>query len=138
MCYCQQSGATCSWTDLNGWNVDATIRIRTSPPGLPQDVEQVNDILPTTFRLGQNYPNPFNPATAIDYDLPARAAVTLTVFDVLGRTVTTLVNEVQPAGQHIARWDGADYHGNPVASGVYFYRLIADDSRLTRKMLLLK
>jgi hypothetical protein len=76
---------------------------------------------PTTFALDQNFPNPFNPATTIQYQLPSDSRVTLKVYDVLGREVTTLLNDIRPAGYHDAQWDA----GN-VASGVYFYRLEAE------------
>jgi hypothetical protein len=76
---------------------------------------------PTTFALDQNFPNPFNPTTKIQYQLPIDSKVTLKVYDVLGREVTTLLNDIRPAGYHDAQWDA----GN-VASGVYFYRMEAE------------
>jgi hypothetical protein len=75
---------------------------------------------PTTFALDQNFPNPFNPTTKIQYQLPIDSKVILKVYDVLGREVTTLLNDIRPAGYHDAQWDA----GN-VASGVYFYRMEA-------------
>ncbi|MEW6511437.1 MAG: FG-GAP-like repeat-containing protein [Bacteroidota bacterium] len=81
--------------------------------------------LPTVYTLQQNYPNPFNPSTTIDYDLPAASNVTLTIYDILGREVATLVNEMKGAGRYSMRWDGRTQHGLPVASGVYFYRIEA-------------
>jgi hypothetical protein len=75
-------------------------------------------VLPGTFSLGQNYPNPFNPTTVISYQLPAFSFVTLKVFDMLGREVTTLVNGERGAGAHSVTWDALGY-----PSGVYVYRL---------------
>jgi hypothetical protein len=88
---------------------------------------------PETMYLEQNYPNPFNPTTAIIYQLSVVSFVTLKVFDVLGREVATLVNEVNQPGIHGVRWDGSAF-----PSGVYFYSLQTGDFRSTRRMLLIK
>lgn len=104
--------------------------------------ESITDILPSSFQLEQNYPNPFNPSTSIWFDLPTRAKVTLTVFNLLGQEVSTLVDEDLPAGRHLSIWDGHADNGASVASGIYFYKLIAntDDKEFveTKKMMLLK
>ncbi|HTY10209.1 MAG TPA: T9SS type A sorting domain-containing protein [Bacteroidota bacterium] len=89
--------------------------------------------VPNAYALSQNYPNPFNPATMIEYQLKDKGFVTLTVFDVLGRRVATLVNGEQTGGTHSAYWDASTF-----ASGVYFYRLKAGDFIETKKMLLMK
>jgi len=93
--------------------------------------------LPVSYSLQQNYPNPFNPATLIEYQVPSASRVTLTVFDVLGREISTLLDEAVPAGSHSVRWDAT---GLP--SGVYFYRLEAAGAgqlfSATRKMILMK
>jgi len=94
--------------------------------------------LPAKFELAQNYPNPFNPETAIKYSVPYRADVTIDVFNILGRKVTTLVNENKTAGEYEVIWDGNSRGGKTAASGVYFYRLKAGDQTLIRKMLLMK
>jgi flagellar hook assembly protein FlgD len=88
----------------------------------------------------QNYPNPFNPTTTLSFDIPGEAEekqqATLTVCDLRGRHVTTLVDgEVEP-GSHRVVWDGRDDHGDPVASGVYFYSLRSATKTHTRKMIL--
>ena len=88
--------------------------------------------------LHQNAPNPFNPLTTIRYDLPANARVRLSIIDVAGRRVRTLVDEQQTAGSRSAIWNGRDDAGRAVASGVYFYVLDAGKERLTRKLVLLK
>ena len=89
--------------------------------------------LPVAFTLIQNYPNPFNPTTTIKYELPRTSNVTLSVYDLLGRQVSVLVNERRSAGVHEAKFDGSN-----LASGVYFYRLQAGDFAQTKRLLLLK
>ena len=91
-------------------------------------------ILPDQFQLFQNYPNPFNPKTTIQYELPVAAKIELTVFDILGKHVKTLMNSWQAAGIYLVEFDGRD-----LSSGVYLYRLKIDQQRvLTKKMILLK
>jgi hypothetical protein len=94
----------------------------------------------TRVELFQNHPNPFNPTTEIEFVVPEGRArqVTLIIFDVTGARVATLVDEEKTPGLYTARWDGRDFHGNNVGSGVYFYRLLTDDVALTKKMILLK
>jgi len=89
--------------------------------------------LPTIFSLQQNYPNPFNPSTTIRYELPHASQVSLTVYDVLGRQVSVLVNDRREAGVHEVQFDGS-----MLASGVYFYRLQAGDFVQTKRLLLLR
>ena len=93
---------------------------------------------PARVTLGQNVPNPFNPSTAISMGLPAAGHVTLTVYDIGGRRVRTLVDAPVPAGFRSVTWDGRDSRGQMVASGVYFYRMTTEGYRQTRKMLLVK
>ncbi len=85
--------------------------------------------VPRTISLGQNYPNPFNPWTTIKFWMPTSQRVSVKVFDLLGRELTTLASGVVPAGEHTVRWDASQ-----VPSGVYFYRLIAGPFSQTRKM----
>lgn len=94
--------------------------------------------LPQSIVLMQNYPNPFNIETAISYSLPRACFIRLTVYDLLGREVRTLVESQQSAGPHVILWNGCDNSGSDVASGVYFYRLESDDFIDKKKMLLLK
>ncbi len=89
--------------------------------------------LPETFSLDQNYPNPFNPTTQINYSVPKRSLVTLTVYNVLGQKVATLFSGYQNAGNYQATFNAGRY-----ASGVYFYRLEAGSHSMTKKMMLLK
>jgi parallel beta-helix repeat protein len=99
-------------------------------------VEQ--EAIPTEFSLDQNYPNPFNPATVINYSLPINSFVTLKVFDMLGREVKTLINNEVVAGRHAVEWKGDDNSGNRVATGVYVYRVSADNFVSSKKMILIK
>lgn len=94
--------------------------------------------LPLAYSLEQNYPNPFNPSTSIRFSLGQRSPVNLTIYNTLGRRVTTLVDEQLPAGEHLAQWDGTDASGHTVASGLYLYRLDAGEFTEGRKMLLVK
>ena len=95
--------------------------------------------LPTAFSLAANFPNPFNPATTIRYALPQAAAVELTVYNVVGQPVRTLVAEHQSAGRYAVEWDATDDRGHGVSSGMYFYRLQAgEEFREVKKMLLLR
>lgn len=97
--------------------------------------------LPKAFGLAQNYPNPFNPSTTITYNIPEgsdRVAVKLTVFNLRGQLVKSLVDDFKGPGQYSVNWDGSDSNGQRVASGVYFYRINAGDFRATRKMVILK
>jgi hypothetical protein len=94
--------------------------------------------LPSRVSLEQNYPNPFNPSTRIVFELPAPAAVRLSVFDASGRRVAVLRDESMTAGRHEVLWDGSDAAGRPAASGVYLYRLETGGMVETRRMLLVK
>lgn len=94
--------------------------------------------VPDRYSLNQNYPNPFNPTTEIAFALKADGNVRLTVFNVLGQQVSTLVDEFMPAGKHTVTWDGRSNDGRSAASGIYFYRIQANDFIETKKMTLLK
>ncbi len=94
--------------------------------------------VPSTFALEGNYPNPFNPSTTIRFHIAEPSHVTLTVFDVMGRTVARLVDQEMPAGSYAAEWDGKSDAGLIVAGGIYFYRLEAGSYVETRAMSLVK
>jgi hypothetical protein len=87
--------------------------------------------------LQQNVPNPFNPTTRIEYEVQS-GNVSLDVFDVMGRHVRQLVQVGNASGRAVVEWDGRDDHGQAVSSGVYFYRLVAGSSTVTKRMTLLK
>ena len=94
--------------------------------------------LPNKFILHQNYPNPFNPITTLRYDLPEHSYVNVTVYDMIGREVRTLVNTTQDAGFKSVIWDATNNQGNPVSAGVYLYQIQAGEFVQTKKMVLLK
>ncbi len=103
------------------------------------------ELVPVSLKLRQNYPNPFNPVTAISYQLPAVSQVQLEIYNTIGQRVRTLVNRRQAAGRYTVQWDGRNDASQPVASGVYVYRLtVGQSSSLslprvqTRKMVLLR
>jgi len=94
--------------------------------------------LPTQFELGANYPNPFNAGTMIPYSLPQTANVQISIFNVLGQRVSTLVSGVQQAGYKKVFWNGTNASGMTVPSGIYFVRMQAADLNLTRRVMLVK
>ncbi len=91
-----------------------------------------------SFSLQQNYPNPFNAATTIEYHLSAAGVIRLHIFDMLGREVATLVDGHQREGLHRIQWNGLDKAHQPVANGIYVYRITAEDRVEIKKMVLLK
>jgi len=99
----------------------------------PSDVDNTNNDLLSDYNLYQNYPNPFNSTTTFKFSLTSQQFVTLKIFDVLGRELQTLVNELKTAGRYELPWNAAN-----LTSGVYYYRLQAGDFVQTRKMILLK
>ncbi len=107
---------------------DTMLLFETDAIGLP----------PTSLRLAQNVPNPFNPATTVSFFLPSRAGVRLDVFDVSGKFVATLVDEVRGSGSSEVSWNGTNASGENVSSGIYFYRLTAGKETISRKMILLR
>jgi hypothetical protein len=97
------------------------------------DIEDESIIVPKTFSLDQNFPNPFNPSTIINYELPVRNDVELTIYNLIGEKVTTLVSKNQSAGKYSVEWDASG-----VASGVYYYKISAGEFQAVRKMVLLR
>ena len=96
------------------------------------------DILPERFRLAQNYPNPFNSGTVIEFALKRRAEIKLIVYDILGRPVRHLEAGNYAAGEYRIPFDGNSDNRLPLASGIYFYRLMADNVTQSKKMIILK
>jgi hypothetical protein len=91
-----------------------------------------------SFSLGQNYPNPFNPTTAIQFDLSKNSNVKLAVYNLQGQLVNVIASGDFKAGSHLANWNGKDSYGREVGSGIYIYRLNADNVTLNKKMLLVR
>jgi len=102
------------------------------------EIELKEEIIPESFVLHQNFPNPFNPETIINYQLPEKVHVNISVFNLRGQRVRILENREREAGYHTVRWDGCDELGNKVVSGIYLYRIQAGDFICTRKMALMK
>jgi hypothetical protein len=95
-------------------------------------------ILPITYELYNPYPNPFNPVTTLRYDLPEDALVNITICDMMGRVVKTLINDQQTAGYRSLQWNATNDAGSPVSAGIYLNMIQAGDFRQTKKMVLLK
>ena len=98
----------------------------------------VNNQLPHAFNVYNNYPNPFNPVTTLRYDLPEDALVNITIYDIMGRIVRTLINSQQNAGFKSIQWNATNDAGSPLSAGLYLYKIQADYLVQTRKMVLLK
>ena len=101
--------------------------------GMITGTNAVGTIVPSTYNLNQNYPNPFNPVTKINFDIPKQGFVSLKIYDILGRQVRTLVNEVKAPGSY-----SVDFNGSELSSGVYFYRMESNGYTDIKKMLLIK
>jgi len=94
--------------------------------------------IPDVYALHQNYPNPFNPTTQIKYDLPEDAMVSIIIYDIMGRSIRSLVNSKQTAGYRSIQWNATNNLGEPVSAGMYIYMIQAGDFIQTKKMVLLK
>jgi hypothetical protein len=105
-------------------------------------IEYLMSQIPKEYSLKQNYPNPFNPTTTIIYGLPKLSHVDIRIYDLLGREVTTLVNDKQEAKHYKVIWDAKDRSGNDIPSGMYLYRIVAKSGDRTfvktRKLLLMR
>ena len=97
-----------------------------------------NSVMPHNYALHQNFPNPFNPVTSLRYDLPEQSFVTLTIYDLIGREITQLVNTTQEAGFRSVQWDATDSFGKPVSAGIYLYKITTVEFVQTKKMVLVK
>ena len=97
-----------------------------------------DNVIPTEFSLGQNYPNPFNPVTNISFSVPQSMTATIEVYNILGKKVRTVFDGMAEAGRNTVIWDGTNANGEPVASGIYFYRMQAGSYEMSRKMVLMK
>lgn len=102
------------------------------------DVNDTENNLPFNFSLSNNYPNPFNPSTKIEYSLPKASNVKIEVYNSLGQLVNVLENSFRNAGKYNLVWNGSNSIGNPVSSGIYFYRMSAEGFTLVKKMILMR
>lgn len=101
------------------------------------DIQDQLNNLPESFVLYQNYPNPFNPSTTIKFNLPQQGKVTLSIFNILGQKVATLIDEIKDAGQYKVLFNAASA-GTNLASGIYFYNISFDNKQITKKMVYMK
>jgi len=125
------SGSGC--TDLTGGSVQS---LRPNVTFVMNSILAVNgneNILPKEYSLSQNYPNPFNPVTRISFSVPRKDFVTLKIFDILGREISTLVNEIKTPGNYIV-----DFDAKSLSSGVYFYKITTNSYSDTKRMMLIK
>ncbi len=134
-----------SYSPLNRYTIAAvktgyTVAREFLVPSIVADTEEerIDDNLPDNFSLSQNYPNPFNPITTIRFELPYRSDISLDIYNILGQQVTSLSSGEHAYGTYEVTWDGRDENGRPVASGIYFYRLITDAFTSTKKMILIR
>ena len=138
--------------DLNSvttlWDVSVTdsfevVASNNGPFSLFIDIEGMlniknNNLIPDIYALYQNYPNPFNPVTTIKYNLPEDALVKVVIFDVMGRKVKTLMNEIQSSGYHSILWNSTNDMGEDISAGMYIYTILAGEYRSSKKMVLIK
>lgn len=134
-----RGGAIVVWDDFRN-NHGALYAAHVNSVGIITSAHrESSDPRPATPHLLQNYPNPFNPRTTIEYEIPERGHVRVTIYDSLGKEVSELVDEIQSAGVHNVFWDGRNSQGERVSTGVYYFRIVVDDVyQTTRKSVLLK
>ena len=101
------------------------------------NIAGAND-MPTVYKVHQNHPNPFNPVTTLRYDLPQDAMVNIIIYDLMGKSIKSLVNSNQSAGYHSIQWNSINNEGQQVSAGLYLYTIQAGEFRQTKKMVLLK
>jgi len=124
-----------TWSNANWTAIDSWTSFSEDCSALPVSDEP---ILVTEYKLHDAYPNPFNPITTLRYDLPEQANVNIIIYDMLGRQVRTLLNEIQDAGYRSVIWNATNDFGKPVSAGVYLYQIQAGEFVKTKKMVLLK
>jgi flagellar hook assembly protein FlgD len=127
--------------DENGNLINILDELTLNPTGIKRNKKNYNN----DFNLNQNYPNPFNPSTVISYQIPALSHVTLKIYDVLGKEISTLVNEEKNAGIYKVKFDASSYRMSNLTTGIYFYRITIQSDILaagtfseTKKMLLIR
>ena len=138
-----------NWSDPNNFNISEnqlcppypdcieTYEGEQDTSGCDQ-VSIIDETFPITYNLHNAYPNPFNPVTTLRYNLPEDGLVTITIYDMMGRIVKTMVNSEQTAGYKSVQWNATNNAGHPVSAGLYLYTLQAGDFRQVKKMVLLK
>ncbi|HMA77375.1 MAG TPA: T9SS type A sorting domain-containing protein [Candidatus Krumholzibacteriaceae bacterium] len=156
-CIYRAEGDDVNFTRINESVIDAETTVEYSDPGaIPgrsyryyiSAVKEKSEVVrsptfeltlpPKPITLYQNFPNPFNPSTTIRFFIPDKRRVTLDIFDVRGRKINTLIDEIKTADRYRAEWDGRNSRGKPVSSGVYYYRLSAGKKVITKKLVLMR
>tara|TARA_Y100000588_G_scaffold366674_1_gene432648 strand:+ start:144 stop:6026 length:5883 start_codon:yes stop_codon:yes gene_type:complete len=122
---------SCCWAQAMSTMNQLTVNIT-------QALKVDEEFIPDVFALHQNYPNPFNPITNIMYDIPEASDVRITIYNIAGQKVRTLVQDRHEPGRYRIMWNATNDYGQPVASGMYFYRVIASDFVSVKKLLLMK
>ena len=120
------------------WGYDIDLWIGAVHSADVVNVDNYKVLFPDKLRIYNAYPNPFNPVTSLSYDLPYNSVVKITVHDMMGRVVKTLVNDSQTAGFKSVQWSATNDKNEPVSAGLYLYTIQAGEFRQTRKMVLLK
>ena len=120
------------------WGYDIDLWIGAVHSADVVNVDNYKVLFPDKLRIYNAYPNPFNPVTSLSYDLPYNSVVKITVHDMMGRVVKTLVNDSQTAGFKSVQWNATNDKNEPVSAGLYLYTIQAGEFRQTRKMVLLK
>ena len=134
------------WSDSYYFNISNNQLCPPYPSCIDNNVGEQNcgqvsireKIHPIIYNLYNAYPNPFNPITTLRYDLPEDAMVNITIYDMMGRVIKTLMNDQQTAGYKSLKWKATNDTGSPVSAGIYLYMIQAGDFRQTKKMVLLK
>ena len=130
-------GTTWSYTTYPDNNYDSGFYVFSYTPDQSLSASK-SKLSPSDFYLGNAYPNPFNPITSLRYDLPEDGLVNITIYDMMGRIVKTLVNSSQTAGYKSIKWNATNDRNEPVSAGLYLYTIQAGEFRQTKKMVLLK
>ena len=126
---CQNQPEYCIDSDTLTFEIPIVVQVVSAQP---------EHFIPEVFTLHHNYPNPFNPTTTLRYDLPEDAMVNITIYDMMGHVVKTMVNSQQNAGFKSIQWNATNDKGQPVSAGLYLYTIQAGEFRQTKKMVLLK
>jgi hypothetical protein len=131
-----------SWVNL--YLADESGDVRNEGPSLLTSIDEDRtdkNKVPTNYLVAKNYPNPFNPTTIINFIIPyqlSNSETQLTIFDIQGKVVTTLLNKTLPAGNYLTKWNGTNDQGESVSSGIYFYQVVVGEQRVVGKMHLVK
>ena len=134
LCYLDETGSYASNEIAINWNAPLVfVSGYFTPAGITDVKGSLLNKLPIKYKLFQNFPNPFNPATTIGYSLPRGGTVSLNVYGITGELISKLVNKFEPAGNY-----EVEFKSDNLPSGVYLYKLQADDYKATKKMILLK